>query len=81
MTPTQFLQENNIDTKYVKSYNVVSKEFLHIPLEQLLSEYANSIELLKIDYAKATLETVLLYIVPNNCRTMINQALKELNNK
>lgn len=43
----------------------------------------NELQLLKEKYAiaKTTLEAVLWYIVPDDCRTMVYKALDELNNK
>ena len=43
----------------------------------------NELQLLKEKYAiaKTTLEAVLWYIVPDDCRTMVSKALDELNNK
>lgn len=35
----------------------------------------------KYTIAKTTLEAVLFYIVPDDCRTMVSQALDELNDK
>jgi hypothetical protein len=35
----------------------------------------------KYAIAKTTLEAVLWYIVPDNCRVMINKTLDELNDK
>jgi len=41
------------------------------------------LKILKDKYAiaKTTLEAVLWYIVPDNCRSMVYQALDELNDK
>jgi hypothetical protein len=43
----------------------------------------NELQVLEEKYviAKTTLEAVLVFIVPDNCRTMVENALKELNNK
>jgi hypothetical protein len=43
----------------------------------------NELQTLKKKYAiaKTTLEAVLWYIVPDNCRMMIYEALDELNDK
>jgi hypothetical protein len=43
----------------------------------------DELALLKEKYAiaKTTLEAVLWYIVPDNCREMINKTLDELNDK
>jgi hypothetical protein len=43
----------------------------------------NELQILKDKYAiaKTTLEAVLWYIVPDDCRTMVYKALDELNDK
>jgi hypothetical protein len=43
----------------------------------------DELQILKEKYAiaKTTLEAVLWYIVPDNCRTMVCKALDELNDK
>ncbi len=43
----------------------------------------NELQILKEKYAiaKTTLEAVLWYIVPDDCRTMVYKALDELNDK
>ena len=46
MTPEQFLQEKNIDTQYVEAFTDRGG-WLHIPLEQLLNDYAKSIQLMQ----------------------------------
>lgn len=52
---------------------IVKKETIQKNEYQVLEE--------KYVIAKTTLEAVLGYIVPDNCRTMVEKALKELNNK
>lgn len=43
----------------------------------------NELQILKQKYAiaKTTLEAVLWYIVPDDCRVMVSKALDELNDK
>lgn len=50
------------------------------PKKQILEE---ELQVLKEKYAiaKTTLEAVLWYIVPDDCRDMVYRALDELNNK
>ena len=52
---------------------IVKKETIQKNEFQVLEE--------KYVIAKTTLEAVLVFIVPDNCRTMVENALKELNNK
>jgi len=52
---------------------IVKKETIQKNEFQILEE--------KYVIAKTTLEAVLGYIVPDNCRTMVEKTLKELNNK
>ena len=46
-------------------------------------ELENELQLLKEKYAiaKTSLEAVLFYIVPDDCRTMVYNALDEINDK
>jgi hypothetical protein len=48
------------------------KETPEIELQILKEKYA---------IAKTSLEAVLWYIVPDDCRTMVSKAIDELNNK
>jgi hypothetical protein len=43
----------------------------------------DELQIIKEKYAiaKTTLEAVLWYIVPDDCRTMVSKAIDELNNK
>jgi len=52
---------------------IVKKETIQKDEMQILKE--------KYAIAKTSLEAVLVFIVPQNCRTMIEETLKELNNK
>ena len=46
MTPTEFLQKKNIVTEYVEAFTD-RNGFIHIPLETILTEYAESLQLLQ----------------------------------
>jgi hypothetical protein len=51
--------------------------------EEAKDTQKDELQLLKEKYAisKTSLEAVLFFIVPENCRTMVENTLKELNNK
>lgn len=50
---------------------------------EINNKQKDELQLLKEKYAiaKTSLEAVLFFIIPDNCRTMVKNTLKELNNK
>lgn len=62
------MKKQGVQLKTIAKKEIIQKD----ELQNLKEKYV---------IAKTNLEAVLLYIVPDNCRTMVNNALKELNDK
>lgn len=78
----ELLAKKNAELKAI-SDKIKKQEIVIEKIVEKEETQKDELQLLKEKYAiaKTTLEAVLFYIVPDNCRTMVSKALDELNNK
>jgi hypothetical protein len=72
-----------IEKTSIDSSNKIKKELLPIKNKIPTNIKKDELEILKhkLEIAKAGLENVLWYIVTEDCRKMVENTLKEINNK
>lgn len=78
----ELLAKKNAELKAI-SDKIKKQEIVIEKIVEKEETQKDELQKLKEKYAiaKTTLEAVLFYIVPDNCRTMVSKALDELNNK